>query len=115
VGSRRCRSSVACCTLIASGNRLPNARIHLSASFPVADFGISQAPRGSSLTAPSYRDVVHTVPFGTTYCSISAANIVRSRACGRRSTAGLGDAVALTVLSVFTAMLTRAALHRSAS
>jgi hypothetical protein len=31
------------------------------------------------------------------------------------STAGLGDAVALTVLFVFTAMLTRAALHRSAS
>jgi hypothetical protein len=31
------------------------------------------------------------------------------------STAGLGDAVALTVLFVFTAMLTRAALHRNAS
>ena len=85
MGSRKCRFSIAFCTRIARGNRVLNAHTHLSVSFPVIDFGISQAPGGSSATAPSYPEVVHTVPpFGSTYCPISTANILRSRRFSRR-------------------------------
>ncbi len=80
---RRCRSAIARCTLIARGSRVLNAHIHLSVS---SRRRLRHLPAGrvSSATAPSYPDVVHTVPICHTYCCPSQpANIVRRRALCR--------------------------------